>query len=166
MSAILYAASTGGFYDTRIHTAIPGDAVAISAASFARLMRAQASGGVIVARRGRPAIERPAPSGPARYGIAQLRARAIAAIDAAARSRILAIASLARQSNDNAALAIAAIVGTLSEEAAAALDRRTRIEAIRKAAAAARTTIASADRATLDMFSAEAPGLWPVETQP
>ncbi len=46
---MLYAASTGGFYDASIHDAIPGDAVEITAEAHAALLEAQAAGRVIQA---------------------------------------------------------------------------------------------------------------------
>lgn len=159
MSTIRYSAATGGFYDIRIHAKIPADAVAVSAASHQRLMRAQADGARIVSRGRRPSIARPSGD-----PIDFQRAGAIAAINAEARARILSIASLARQSNDNAALAIAALAGALSDEAAAALDRRTRIEAVRAAAATARAYVATADAESLAAFSVRATVAWPVET--
>lgn len=158
MTTIRYSPATGGFYDKRIHTAIPDDAVTVTAATHARLMRAQARGMAIVARDGKPRLARPADR-----PVATQREDALAAIDGAARARILRIASLAQQSNDNAALAIAALTGALSDEAAAALDRRTRIEAVRIAARIIRAHLADADAATLAAFDAADSSYWPGE---
>jgi hypothetical protein len=151
MTTIRYSAATGGFYDTRLHAAIPDDAVTITAASHARLMRAQGAGLRIVARGVRPSIARPTTA-----PIEQLRDRARAAVRETARAQIYAIASLEQQSNDNAALAVAAIAGALSDQAAAALDRRVRIDAIRARANGAQADIATLDRDALDAFDARA----------
>lgn len=158
MTTIRYSPANGGFYDTRIHAAIPEDAVAVTAATHARLMRAQARGVAIVARDGKPRLARFADR-----PVAAQRDGALVAIDGAARARILRIASLEQQSNDNAALAIAALTGALSDEAGAALDRRTRIEAVRIAARSIRARLADADAATLAAFDAADPSHWPGE---
>lgn len=158
MTSIRYSATTGGFYHDDVHADIPADAVRVSAAAHARLMRAQQDGGRIVPIGARPSIARDD-----MLPIDEQRHRALQLIDAAARTRILSIASLEQQSNDNAALAIAALSGALSDQASAALDRRTRIEAIRSAAAAARVMIADSDAAALAAFDATAAHLWPTE---
>ncbi|MBX9860644.1 MAG: hypothetical protein K2Y20_13805 [Sphingomonas sp.] len=149
MSPIRYSAATGGFYDIRIHAAIPDDAVAVSERTHTKLMRAQENGAQIVALGAQPSILVPPAA-----SIDQLRARALAAIDVAAATRILAIASLARQSNDNAALAVAAIAGVLSDEASGALDRRVAIDGVRTRAWEIAATIAALDETGLKAFDA------------
>jgi hypothetical protein len=83
---------------------LPEDAVRIAALRHAELMGAQSEGRQIIAdARGRPVLA------PVRVpGLEELRAQAIA-LDAEAERRILALASLARQSNDNALIAQAAL---------------------------------------------------------
>lgn len=155
MTAIRYSALTGGFYHIGIHSRLPHDVVAVSVATHARLMRAQAAGGRIVPRNGRPAIARASED-----AIGLQHAAARAQIDNEARKRIIAIASLEQQSNDNAALAIAALAGELSEEASAALDRRTRINAVRAASNALEAQLATLSSDQLVDFDATGDLLW------
>lgn len=154
-SPIRYSATTGGFYHAAIHgDALPTDAVMISEARHRELLDAQAAGRRIIAgARGRPelATER-APTK------AQLLTRATAAIKAEARRRILAIASLERQANDNAAIALH------SAEFDAACTRRAAIDAIRAASNALEARIASWSAASLTAFDAGADTHWPPRT--
>jgi hypothetical protein len=105
MAKIYYSAARGGFFHEAIHTDLPEDAVRIPALHHARLMEGQSQGRQIVAdARGRPTL---APVRPP--AIEDLRAQANRALAAEAERRILALASLARQSNDNALIAQAAL---------------------------------------------------------
>ncbi len=154
-SPIRYSATTGGFYHAAIHgDALPADAVVISEARHRELLDAQAAGRRIVAgAKGRPelATER-APTK------AQLLERATAAIKAEARRRILAIAGLERQANDNAAIALH------STEFDAACTRRAAIDAVRAASNALEARIASWSAASLTAFDAGAEAHWPPRT--
>lgn len=126
-----YSPSTGGFYTADIHgDAMPGDAVEITDAKHARLLEAQAAGGVIV----------PGPKGPTARMPSATRADLVSAarrrVKREARRRILAIASLEKQSNDNAAIALAALhlaAGSTEPDVSDALERRRKIDAIRAA---------------------------------
>lgn len=157
-SDIRYSAATGGFYHVGVHAEIPPDAVAVPADRHAQLMRAQQEGARIAPGRG----GRPTSVGAEQLPLDELRSAAIARVDASARARILAIASLEQQSNDNAALAVAALVGALSEEASAALARRGRIDAVRECAARAKLLVEGREAAWLASFVAEEPELWAV----
>ena len=58
-----YSKSTGGFYDSTIHTAIPDDAVEISQEQHAALLAGQSSGQVIMpGKDGKPVLTSKAPS--------------------------------------------------------------------------------------------------------
>lgn len=124
-----YSPSTGGFYARDLHgDDMPVDAVKITARKHAALLSAQAAGASIVAgKEGRPVAVHPTAG--------DIRAMAVTRVKREAKRRILAIASLERQSNDNAALAMAALAtGMLEEvELEAALSRRQRIDVIRTA---------------------------------
>jgi Arc/MetJ family transcription regulator len=122
--ARIYYSATRGFFHEALHTALPEDAVRIAALRHAELMGAQSEGRQIIAdARGRPVLA------PVRVpGLEELRAQAIRALDAEAERRILGLASLARQSNDNALIAQAALAQASGKPApeglAEALARR------------------------------------------
>jgi hypothetical protein len=103
MAKVYYSAARGGFFHeastrpARRRGAHPG-------LRHARLMGAQSEGRQIIAD------ARAAVLAPVRVpGLEELRAQAIRALAAEAERRILALASLARQSNDNALIAQAAL---------------------------------------------------------
>lgn len=154
---IFWSAATGGFYDPEIHgAALPSDAVPISRARHAELLAARAQGDRIVAgRAGRPEVRKP------RVPLEQLRRRAIAAVKAEARRRILAIASLERQANDNSAIAMAALSGDHSM-ATEALLRRGQIDFIRSASNRLEAVIATMPAANLPSFDAGADRHWSI----
>jgi len=96
--------------------------------------------------------------------VAELREIATRMVKSEARRRILAIASLERQANDNAAIALTGSAWAQSPEATAARDRRTRIDAIRAASNAIEAVIARMPAANLKAFDASTHPLWPSET--
>lgn len=60
-----YAKSTGGFYDSAVHTTMPADAVAISDEAYAALLAGQAAGKLIAAdASGHPVLADPPPPDP------------------------------------------------------------------------------------------------------
>ena len=60
---LYYSQSTGGFYDSDIHTRLPEDAVAISPEQHATLLSGQSAGQVIMpGKNGKPVLTLPAPS--------------------------------------------------------------------------------------------------------
>ncbi|WP_267382601.1 MULTISPECIES: hypothetical protein [unclassified Sphingomonas] len=158
-----YSAANASFYHADIHHALPDDAVPISAREHARLLAGQASGrSIVAAPNGRPTLSRSAAP-----KLDQLRAGAVRAVKREARRRILAVATIERQSNDNAAIALAAVANLLGivhddrEVTMAALRRRAAIDAIRAASNRIETTIAKAnadDLAALDVMTLP---LWP-----
>lgn len=154
---IFYSASTGGFYHRDLHRdAIPADAVEIGERRHRELLDAQAEGRQIVANdAGRPILA------PIDDSVARRRSQALASLRREARRRILAVASLEQQSNDNAALALAVI--DHAEAPADAIDRRRRIDAIRSAHASATHRIDALHADDLDAFDAGDAALWPKE---
>lgn len=149
---IYWSASRRGFFHAAIHD-LPEDAVPISDKRHRELLEANALGRPIISdRNGRPRVDPNHGKSP-HHRAAQL-------VKVEARRRILAIAPLHRQSNDNALLAIAALAGHLSEEAAAALDRRTRIDAIRAASNAIEAQLADVSPLDLLDFDASNHPLW------
>lgn len=63
MPQLFYSPSTGGFYDDRINTYIPGDAISITAERHAELMAAQTAGKIIKpGRGGKPCASAPVAS--------------------------------------------------------------------------------------------------------
>jgi hypothetical protein len=165
MARIYYSAACGGFFHEALHTALPEDAVRIAALRHAELMTAQSEGRQIIAdARGRPVLA------PLRVpGLEELRAQATRALDAEAERRILGVASLARQSNDNALIAQAALAQTtlvqasgkpVPEGLAEALARRAAIDALRTIATRIAAQIATMPAANLTGFDAALPRLW------
>lgn len=152
---MFFSPSSGGFYDPAINRDIPADAVRISRERHGELIAARAEGKIIVPdRRGRPMIREP------RIGADQLRTRAIASVKAEARRRILAVASLERQANDAADIAIEAFAGA-GTDLEGALDRRYRIDAIRAASNAIEAQIERMPAANLTAFDPFTHSLWP-----
>lgn len=152
---MFFSPSSGGFYDPAINRDIPADVVRISRERHGELIAARAEGKIITAdRRGRPMIRE------LRIGADQLRARAIASVKAEARRRILAVASLERQANDAASIAIEAFAGA-GTDLEGALDRRIRIDAIRAASNAIEEQIARMPAANLTSFNPSTHPNWP-----
>lgn len=152
---MFFSPSTGGFYDPAINRDMPADAVRISRERHGELIAARAEGKVIVPdRRGRPMIREP------RIGADLLRARAVASVKAEARRRILAVASLERQANDNADIAIEAFAGAATD-IGGALDRRASINAIRSASNAIEEQVARMPASNLTAFDPSSHPLWP-----
>ncbi|HEV7287721.1 hypothetical protein [Sphingomonas sp.] len=152
---MFFSPSTGGFYDPAINRDIPADAVRISRERHGELIAARAAGKIIAPdRAGRPVAREP------RIGIDQLRTRAVASVKGEARRRILAVASLEQQANDNATIAIEAFAG-VGADMEGALDRRARIDAIRTASNAIEAQIARMPAANLTAFDPSLHPLWP-----
>lgn len=127
---IRFSASRLAFFDTEIHAEIPDDAVPVTPVRHAQLLAAQAEGHRIgVDGKGRPRIEK------ADRSVEALCERAARLVKSEARRRITAIAGNDRQSNDNAALALAALQitnsGATEVDLSGPLDRRRSIDALR-----------------------------------
>lgn len=148
--SVRWSPSTGHFYDSDIHgDAVPEDAVAVTSRQHAALVDGRLHGRVIALNeRGKPRLV-DAPRS------AVTLDEAIVAIKREARRRILAIASLEKQSNDNAAMAL----GVAPE----ARDRRRQIDAIRAASNAIEATITASPAATLSTFNVGDAALWPAK---
>lgn len=152
---MFFSPSSGGFYDPAINRDIPADAVRISRARHAELLAARSAGKPVVAdATGRPVVKL------VRLNREELRDRAVAAIKAEARRRILAIASLERQANDNAAVALEAFAGA-GTDIEGALDRRYRIDAIRAASNAIEAVVARMPASNLTSLDPSTHPLWP-----
>ncbi|MES2042593.1 MAG: hypothetical protein V4475_01890 [Pseudomonadota bacterium] len=167
----LYSASTNAFFHRGVHAAdkIPADAVAISARRHRELLAGQGEGRAISAGKdGKPQLEpKQKPT------LAFLRRLAVADIKREAKRRILAIASLERQANDNAAMAAYAIdlaagqpVGSplITNAAHAAVRRRDAIDAIRAASNQLEATIATWSAGALGHFTAAEAAHWPKDS--
>lgn len=148
-----FSPSTGGFYTKEIHGQnIPQDAVEVSARKHAKLMLAQSEGHEIVATRSGVTSRPLMPSGELAM------TRAIHRTKRVARRKILAVASLERQSNDNATLAL----GTHGEPGFdAALERRNAINAIRAASNAIEGYLNGLAPDALASFNPDHCSLWP-----
>jgi len=160
MSEVYYSAARRGFFHAATHPTLPDDAVRISRLRHRQLLDAQAQGRTIVANdKGRPVL---APIVPP--SLEQLRAQASAAVNAEAGRRILAVATLERQTNDNALIAQAALAVATGTPAPAglaeALARRAAIDAIRAASNRIAATIAQMPAANLTDYDATAERLW------
>lgn len=149
-----YSPSTRGFYVEAVHGRdIPADAVKITNRRHQELLLAQAQGHEIVPTSAGPEVHH-AESGPE-----VLLARAVSRVKREARRRILAIASLEQQSNDNAALALAVLAGD-STASLPALERRQKIDAVRAASNAIEAGLADLKVTQLATFNA-ASAAWP-----
>lgn len=156
---IYFSSGLGTFVDEAFHKVLPADAVPVSRDDHARFLAARRAGHRVEAdARRRPRIVR------VTVKLAQRRTDTIARVRDEARRRILAVASIERQTNDNAAIAQMALqlalTATTTIDAAAACERRTRIEAIRARGAALRTAIARFPAASLDAFDPTDEGHW------
>jgi hypothetical protein len=148
-----YSPSTGGFYTPEIHgDVMPADVVQITARKHAALLEAQAQGAEIVDSDKGPVAHLP------KVTRADLVAVAVRRIKREARRRILAVASLERQSNDNARLAL---YDRTDPEFRAASERRLRIDAIRAASNAIEGDAADLDLAALKGFHPAHSSRWP-----
>jgi hypothetical protein len=159
---ILYSASANAFFDPDIHgDAVPDDAVSIGRFRHRQLLDLQANGArICAAENGRPMAERPLDT------IATRRAEAAARVKSEAGARILAIAPLWRQANDNAAIATAALETALgaaehSDDFIPALERRRRINAVRAASGEIEAAIAGMSAAELEGFDLFNDVHWP-----
>lgn len=157
---ISWSPSTGHFYHAEIHgSAMPEDCVRVTARRHAELLDGQRQGRAILAS----ATGKPTLSPIRKPGVDQLRAFAIADIKAEASRRILAVASLARQANDNAVFALRSLNLASAEEFDAAFARRTTIDALRVASNALENKIATWSALALSTFDAADAAHWPVE---
>jgi len=154
---ILWSPSTHHFYHASLHgAAVPADAVAITPRRHRELLDGQTAGrAIMLGKSGKPELARVR-----KPTSGQLLATDVAAIKAEARRRILAVASLERQINDNALIAMPA-GKPATGELDGALDRRAKIDAIRAASNLTEATIADWAPAALTAFDATAATWWP-----
>ena len=160
MSEVYYSAARRGFFHAATHATLPDDAVRISRLRHRQLLDAQAQGRTIVANdKGRPVLAPVVPP-----SLEQLRGQASAAVNVEAGRRILAVATLERQTNDNALIAQAALAAATGTPAPAglaeALARRAAIDDIRAASNRIAATIAQMPAANLTDYGATAERLW------
>lgn len=165
-SSIRYSATTGGFYHAGLHAgAIPDDAIPITERRHRELLAGQGTGRAIVAG----ASGAPELAAAPRLTVTRQREIALSAIKNEARRRILAVASLERQANDNAAIAVFAVVAATAPSAIGEVDqayfvakqRRDAIDAIRAASNTLEATIANWSAAALAKFKADDAAHWP-----
>lgn len=150
-----YSPSTRGFYREDIHRkSMPVDAIKITNKQHRELMLAQQQGHHLEAT----------PTGPVvRYARAEkddALAAATKRVKAEARRRILRIATLEQQSNDSAALALAALGWGDSTVPASARERRHKIDAVRDASNRIEDALAGYTVSELTAFNA-ATAAWP-----
>jgi hypothetical protein len=155
---IYFSPSVPGFYDTAIHTPemIPADAIRVTARRHRDMIAGQCAGRtILIGASGKPELS------PIRKPTReQLLRAAVGNIKAQASKRILAIASLEQQANDNAAMAMAALAGKATAEADAARLRRMAIDAIRLTSNSLEDMIATWAAAALSKFDAGANAHW------
>jgi hypothetical protein len=150
----------GAFYDARVHAsdAIPADAVPITERRHAELLAGRYAGREILLGDGGGPVLSPKP----RDTVDQLRETALGEARLAARARILAIASLERQSNDNAAIALAAYTGNGDhDELGEAFARRGGIDAVRAMHRVLKRAIPTWSAAACRAFDADDAAHWP-----
>lgn len=152
-----FSPSTRGFYRKEIHGEnMPADAVEITDKRHAKLLREQREGREIVHTEKGPAGKAHKPQRPQMLELCARR------VKREARKRILAVASIERQSNDNAELAIAALSRGGTGAHFPALARRERIDAIRAASNAIESELSSLTADELVTFNAARSPLWPI----
>jgi hypothetical protein len=149
--SIHFAPATASFHDARLGP-LPDGAVAIDAATHARLLAARTAGATITAG----ADGRPVAVKPAAPSLDDRRARAVALVKAEAATRILAIAPLWRQLNDARDLAFSAGATRVAIEA-----RFAAIDAVRAASDALEARIATMSVRSLGQLDIAAPSHWP-----
>lgn len=158
MSAFYFSASTGGFYVTAVHgDAMPADVVPVPPARHAQLLAAQATGAAIVAgASGRPRVSRP------RLGLDERRAAVIAAVKREAGRRIERAVPAWRQANDNAELAIAALIpeANNAQRTNDILVRRDLIDRIRARSGEIEAAIADMPARALRVFDPRSDAEW------
>ncbi|MEJ7933655.1 hypothetical protein WG907_05190 [Sphingobium sp. AN558] len=141
---IYFSPSTRGFYDARLHSARPSDAVAISPARHKAMLDGQAKGlQIIASANGRPTLKARAAVDP--------RAVLLRRVKREAARRIGAVAPVWRQLNDQ------------REPSAAGAARFAAIDAIRAASDAIEATIAAAPTQALAAIDVANHLLWPAE---
>ncbi|SDA21600.1 hypothetical protein SAMN03159340_01467 [Sphingomonas sp. NFR15] len=155
-----WSPSTGHFYHAAIHGEnVPDDAVTITEARHRVLLDGQRVGRKIIAG----ADGKPTLTAPVRATTTMLRQDAVIDIRVEARRRILAVASIERQSNDNAVFALRALGLDAPGTFDAALARRQRIDAIRAASNALEAKISTWAAAALGRLDVTDPAYWPAE---
>lgn len=153
-----YSPSTRGFYIDEVHgKTIPADAVEISERKHLSLLEAHGSGAEIVHTDKGPVAKLRKPDRSHLVDVATRR------VKGEARKRILAVASLERQSNDNALIALAALARSGTGAHLDAVERRRKIDAIRAASNTIEAELAGLSAAELGAFSAARSPLWPIE---
>jgi len=155
-----YSPSTGGFYTTDLHgEAMPADVVKISDRKHALLLEAQGDGATIVASAKGPIAKMPVQSRGEQLVVNRRQ------VKREARRRILAVATLERQSNDNAALALAALQAAteigMTIDVAPAIERRRQVDAIRAASNAIELELENMPTGELVAFRASQSAAWP-----
>lgn len=152
-----WSPSTRGFYTADVHGRnIPADAVELSPRKYANLMAAHSAGAEIVATSKGPVAKLQSP--PREHFLAL----AVSRVKREASRRILAIATMEQQSNDNAAIALTALArAPLTGPALAAVQRRSRIDAIRAVSNVVEAELDNLTAAELAAFSAARSPHWP-----
>jgi len=155
-----YSPSTGGFYTTDLHgDGIPADAVKVSDRKHALLLDAQGKGAAIVAGPKGPIAQMPVQSFAEQLVVARRQ------VKREARRRIMAVATLERQSNDNALLALAALQAAtdigMTIDVAPAIERRRQVDDIRAASNAIELELENLPTAELAAFRAPQSPAWP-----
>jgi hypothetical protein len=149
--SIHFAPATASFHDARLGP-LPDGAVAIDAATHARLLAARTAGATIATG----ADGLPVAIKPAAPSLDDRRARASALVKAEATARILAVAPLWRQLNDWRDMALATGAALTAIEA-----RFAAIDAVRAASDALEARIAVAGPRALAKLDIAAPSHWP-----
>ena len=161
---LFYSAETGAFYDPQIHGVfLPLDCVPVTRARHAQLLDDQANGAIITAGKdGGPSTQFPKDA-----SLPELRERSCRAINAEARRRIVAIADLAAQSNDNADIAMLTGLANRSEHDCAmlskALARRLAINAVRDSGQALKSKIRRTSKDGLHKLQIADDSHWPAQ---
>jgi hypothetical protein len=149
--SIYFAPATASFHDAHLGP-LPDGAVAIDAATHAKLLTARTAGATIAAG----ADGLPVAVKPATPSLDQRRARAAAAVKREASARILAIAPQWRQLNDWREFA------TVTGAARTAIEARfAAIDAVRAASDALEARIATMSARGLAQLDIAAPSHWP-----
>lgn len=149
---IRWSPSTGFFYRADLHgDSMPADVVKVTNKRHAELLDGQGLGRAIIAdEKGNPTLD-----APAKASRNSLLSSTTYAIKEEARARIIAVATIERQVNDAAAIALN------TDEADAARDRLTKVNEVRAASNAAEQGLDDMSVDALEAFNAADNSLWP-----
>ena len=157
-----FSPENGSFYDPVVHGVfLPTDCIAVTRKRHRELLDEQGKGAQItVGKAGKPVAKYPDDA-----TLAELRKQKAIQINGEARLRILAIADIPMQSNDNAAIAMFNGISGLSDDEretlSGALARRVAINAVLRSAKVLKNSLRRMNKSILQEMQIDDPAFWP-----